>query len=99
MNRTVYDILREPVISEKSMGLLEFGKRYTFKVPVDANKFQIKQAVEQVFGVKVKKINTMNYLGKYKRMGVHRGKRADWKKAIVTLTDDSKSIEYFEGIN
>ena len=74
-------------------------KKYTFKVDVNANKVEIKKAVEEIFGVKVEKVNTINVLGKFKRMGVHVGKRADWKKAIVKLTDDSKTIEFFEGMN
>ena len=71
-------------------------KKYTFEVAMSANKIQIKQAVEEVFKVKVDKVTTMNYIGKPKRMGVHAGKRSDWKKAIVKLTPDSKSIEIFE---
>jgi large subunit ribosomal protein L23 len=73
-------------------------KRYTFVVDRKSNKTEIKNAVEQVFGVKVEKVNTMNMLGKKKRMGVHVGKKADWKKAIITLKADSKAIEFFEGL-
>ena len=96
-----YDLLREPVISERSME--QFFDRqgneihkYTFKVPVTANKVEIKKAVEEVFGVKVAKVNTIKVIGKLKRMGRYEGRRASWKKAIVTLTDDSKEIEFFE---
>ena len=93
-----HDIIIRPIITEKSMmGIAE--KKYTFKVDVNANKVEIKKAVEEIFGVKVEKVNTINVLGKFKRMGVHVGKRADWKKAIVKLTDDSKTIEFFEGMN
>jgi ribosomal protein L23 len=74
------------------------SKRYTFKVDTRANKSEIKKAVETIFGVKVKQVNTMNITGKKKRMGANVGKRPDWKKAIVTLTEDSKEIEFFESI-
>ncbi len=92
-----YDVIVKPIITEKSMGQLE-DKKYTFQVAKNATKVQIRQAVEEVFGVKVKDVNTMNMTGKIKRMGAHSGKRADWKKAIVTLTEDSKTIEFFEGM-
>ncbi len=98
MEKTIYDILIKPVISEKSMDGMADGK-YTFIVPLDANKFEIKNAVEKAFDVKVENVNTIRVLGKFKRMGVHRGKRPDFKKAIVTLKDKSKSLPYFEGIN
>ena len=96
-----YDILREPVITERSMEQY-FDRqgneihKYTFKVPVTANKVEIKKAVEEVFGVKVAKVNTIKMLGKVKRMGRYEGRRASFKKAIVTLTADSKTIEFFE---
>lgn len=92
-----YDVIVKPIITEKSMGQLE-DKKYTFRVAKNATKVQIRQAVEEVFGVKVKDVNTMNMTGKIKRMGAHSGKRADWKKAIVTLAEDSKTIEFFEGM-
>ncbi len=94
---TAHDIIRRPIITEQSMMLMQ-EKKYTFEVDKRANKIQIKQAIEEVFGVKVESVNTMNVLGKYKRMGANIGKRADWKKAIVKLTDDSKTIEFFEGM-
>jgi large subunit ribosomal protein L23 len=94
---TSYDIIRKPVITEKSMNSMA-DKKYTFIVQINANKVQIKRAVEEVFGVKVKNVQTLRTMGKTKRMGVHVGKRADFKKAIVTLTDDSKTIEFFEGM-
>ena len=96
-----YDILRKPVISERSMKQY-FDKqgnqinKYTFEVPVSANKVEIKKAVEEVFGVKVSKVNTMKVLGKVKRMGRFEGRRASYKKAIVTLAAGSKTIEFFE---
>lgn len=95
--RSPYDVLVKPIITEKSMMDME-EKRYTFKVLSDANKTEIKLAVEEVFGVKVAKINTLNVKGKVKRQGKFIGKRADWKKAIITLTPDSKAIELFEGM-
>lgn len=95
--RSPYDILVKPIITEKSMMDMEDG-RYTFRVLKDANKTEIRLAVEEVFGVKVAKINTMNVKGKVKRQGRFVGKRADWKKAIITLTPDSKAIELFEGM-
>jgi len=95
--RSPHDIIKKPVITEQSMEDMAEGK-YSFAVDKRANKTEIKNAVEQVFGVKVKKVNTMNMKGKMKRMGVHVGKRPDWKKAIVQLTEDSKTIEFFEGM-
>ena len=94
---TAYDIIIKPVVTELSMEAMDI-KRYTFKVAPNANKSEIKKAVETIFGVKVKQVNTMNITGKKKRMGANVGKRSDWKKAIVTLTEDSKEIEFFEGI-
>lgn len=73
-------------------------KKYTFIVHMSANKVQIKKAIEEVFGVKVEKVQTIRTMGKTKRMGVHVGKRADQKKAIITLAQDSKGIEFFEGM-
>ena len=94
---TAYDNIIKPVVTERSMENME-SKRYTFKVDTRANKSEIKKAVETIFGVKVKQVNTMNITGKKKRMGANVGKRPDWKKAIVTLTEDSKEIEFFESI-
>ncbi|GLZ30524.1 50S ribosomal protein L23 [Lentzea sp. NBRC 105346] len=90
------DILLAPVISEKSYGLLEENK-YTFMVAPGANKTQIKIAVEKVFGVKVVSVNTINRQGKRKRTRTGFGKRKDTKRAIVTLSSDSKPIEIFGG--
>ena len=96
-----HDIIRRPIITERSMEPI-FDKagnqinRYTFEVPTTVNKIEIKKAVEEVFGVKVAAVNTMHVLGKVKRMGKFSGRRASYKKAIVTLTQDSKAIEIFE---
>ena len=94
---TNHDIIIKPIVSEKSMDQLA-DRKYTFKVAMDANKIEIKKAVEEIFGVKVEKITTARVLGKIKRMGATSGKRADWKKAIVKLTADSKTIEFFDGM-
>ena len=93
-----YDIILRPVITEQSMESVA-DKKYVFQVAVNANKTEIKAAVEEIFGVKVAKINTIRMQGKVKRTGAYpAGKRADYKKAIVTLTADSKTIEFFEGM-
>ena len=93
-----YDIILRPVITEQSMADVA-DKKYVFIVDIDANKTEIKEAVEAVFGVKVAKVNTVRMQGKVKRVGANpAGKRADYKKAIVTLTADSKTIELFEGM-
>jgi len=91
------DIILKPVITERSIDGLQVGK-YTFKVAKDSNKLEIASAVEKLFGVKVAKVNTMNCTGRTKRVGRFTGKTADFKKAIVTLTSDSKSIEFFDGM-
>ena len=96
-----YDNIRRPIITEKSMKVETDRegneiKKYTFEVPKTVIKLEIKYAVEEVFGVKVAKVNTMNYDGKLKRMGRYEGRRAAWKKAIVTLAKDSKTIEFFD---
>ncbi len=95
--RTPYDVLIAPIISEKSMEDAQ-GKKYTFKVATDANKFEIKAAVEEAFGVEVIRVNTSNFDGKVKRQGRTVGKTAAYKKAIVTVSADSKPIEFFEGL-
>ena len=92
-----HDIIIRPIISEKRMDQLA-DKKYTFEVKKDANKIEIKRAVEEIFNVKVVSVTTSNVLGKIKRMGATSGKRADWKKATVKLSADSKSIEFFEGL-
>ena len=95
--KAAQDIILKPVITEKSMDDLQAGK-YTFKVATDANKTEIKKAVEQLFNVKVAKVNTLNCNGRTKRVGRYVGKTSDWKKAIITLTEDSNAIEFFEGM-
>ena len=95
MNMTSHDIIKRPIITEQSMDQVA-DKKYTFEVAKSANKIQIKKAVEEIFKVKVQSVTTANFMGKTKRMGVHVGKRADWKKAVVKLTADSKTIELFE---
>ena len=96
--KSPYEIIKRPIITEKSMSLLDENK-YTFEVDKNANKPEIKAAIEEIFdGVKVKKVRTMNYEGKKVRTRHGIGKKADWKKAVVTLTEDSAEIEYFEGL-
>ena len=96
--KNVYDIIRRPVITEQSMADVA-DKKYVFMVDINSNKTEIKEAVETIFGVKVAKVNTVRMQGKVKRVGANpAGKRADYKKAIVTLTADSKTIELFEGM-
>ena len=95
--KSSYDIILKPVITENSMDMLA-DKKYTFKVATDANKIEIKKAVEEIFDVKVSKVTTINMDGKMKRMGRTMGKTSAYKKAIVTLTDDSKEIEFFQSL-
>ena len=93
------DIIIAPVITEKSMSGIA-DKKYTFKVARDANKIEIAEAVEALFkGAKVAKVNTISMKKKPTRTGVHFGYKSEWKKAIVTLTADSKTIEFFDGLN
>ena len=89
------DIIKRPVITEATM-LITDDKKYTFEVDVRANKTQVKQAVQEIFGVKVKNVNIMNVRGKLKRMGKYAGYTKKRRKAIVTLTADSKDIQFFE---
>ena len=93
--KTAQDIIIKPIITEESMtGLMM--RKYTFKVAKDANKIEIAKAIETVFpGTKVAKVNTMNVRGQKRRQGMHEGYTPSWKKAIVTLTEDSKEIEFF----
>ena len=95
--KTAYDIILKAVLSEQSMDVAA-DKKYTFKVATDANKTQVKLAVEEIFGVEVEKVNIMNYDGKVKRMGRNVGRTAAYKKAVVTLTEKSKEIEFFQGL-
>ena len=91
------DIIIKPIITEASMmGIV--SKKYTFKVASGANKVEIAKAVEELFGVKVAKVNTINVNGKMRRYGRFEGYTASWKKAVVTLTEDSKTIEFFDGM-
>jgi len=90
------DIIIRPVITEKTNAAMGEG-RYTFVVAEDANKVQIRQAIEEIFKVRVKKVNTMRVLGKVRRMGIHEGRKPSWKKAIVTLEKGQK-IQFFEGM-
>ena len=95
--RNPHDIIIKPVVTEKSMDDMSENK-YTFVVDKRSNKTEIKSAVQEVFDVKVARVNTMNMIGKVKRQGATSGRRASWKKAIVTLTPDSKGIEFFEAM-
>jgi len=90
-----YDIIVRPIITERSMAEAR-KKRYTFEVAKTANKYQIKDAVQDIFKVQVVKVNTMNMKGKLKRQGATKGYRPNWKKAIVTLTADSNEIKFFD---
>ena len=98
MMKTAYDIVIRPIITEQSMEDLDI-KKYAFEVAKDANKVEIKKAIEEIFGVTVSKVNTLNVRGKEKRTGAYpKGKTASWKKAVVKLSEDSKNIELFEGM-
>ena len=94
----VQDIILKPIITEKSMDMLE-GKKYVFKVMRQATKPQIKAAVEAMFKVKVQCVNTIIMSRKPKRLGAHSGYTSEWKKAIVTLKPESGTIEFFDGLN
>jgi len=96
--RSAYDVIVRPIISEQSMEQQDI-KKYVFEVARDAGKIEIKKAIEEVFGVKVAKVNTLRIKGKPKRQGRNpAGRTAEWKKAVVRLTEDSKTIEFFEGM-
>ena len=95
--KTAYDIIKCPLVSEKSMDDAQ-ERKYTFKVDPKATKTQIKAAVEEAFGVEVVKVNTVNYDGKLKRQGLTMGRTASYKKAIVFVSENSKTIEFFEGL-
>ena len=94
---TSYEIIKKPIITENSMDQMA-DRKYTFEVAKEANKVEIKKAVEEIFGVTVEKVTTMRVLAKIKRMGANSGKRPDWKKAVVKLTESSKTIEFFDGL-
>ena len=96
--RTAYDVILRPIITEQSMEHIDL-KKYVFEVASDANKIEIGKAVEEIFGVEVDRVTTMNVKGKQKRTGRYpAGYRRSWKKAVVKLTDSSKTIEFFEGM-
>ncbi len=95
--RSCYDVIIKPVITERSMDDAQ-NKKYTFKVATDANKTQVKLAVEEIFGVEVEKVNIMNSVGKLKRQGKNVGRTAATKKAIVILKPKSKEIEFFSSL-
>ncbi len=96
--KSAYDIIRRPIITEQSMEQGDL-KKYAFEVARDATKPEIRSAIEEIFGVKVDKVTTLNMQGKEKRSGRYpAGRRPAWKKAVVRLTDDSKTIEFFEGM-
>lgn len=95
MNLTPHDIIIRPIITEKSSSMMEFNK-YTFEVHRDANKIQIRKAVEDIFKVEVRSVHTINVKGKTKRMGRFEGKTRSWKKAIVALPQGQR-IDFFEG--
>ena len=92
-----HDIILKPIVTERSMMHTE-EKKYTFKVSKDANKYQIKDAIEKIFDVKVDKVSVMNIQGKIKRMGRNQGRTASWKKAIIKLKPESKEIKLFENV-
>ena len=94
---TAHDVIIRPIITEKTMAGAQM-KKYTFEVAKDANKIEIAKAVAEAFGVEVKKVNTVNVRGRLRRQGRSEGYTPSWKKAIVTLTGGSKSIEFFEGM-
>ena len=96
--KTMHDVIIRPIITEASMDRLA-DKKYTFEVAADSNKVEIKKACEELFGVKVEKVTVINMKSKSKRVGYHFGETSEWKKAIVTLTAESKTIEFFEGMN
>ena len=93
----VYDIIIRPIITERSMEAVA-DKKYVFEVAPTAGKIEIKNAVEEIFGVKVAKVNTISVRGRFRRQGAHAGYTASSKKAIVTLTKDSKGIDFFESM-
>ena len=95
--KTAHDVIIRPIITEASMSRLA-DKKYTFEVASDANKIEIKKAVEEIFKVDFDKVNTISVKSKNKRVGYHLGKTSEWKKAIVTLKPESKTIEFFDSM-
>ena len=99
MKKFAQDIILAPIVTERSMDIMRADRKYTFKVARDANKFEIKDAVESLFkGTKVESVNVINCRGKERRRGYTVGKTPKFKKAIVTLTADSKTIEFFDSL-
>ena len=96
--KTAYDVIQKPVTTEAAIANIQ-QKKYTFRVANDANKIEIKNAVEEIFGVEVEKVTTITMKRKPKRLGMNSGYTPAWKKAIVTLKPESKTIEFFEGLN
>lgn len=95
--KSFHDVIKRPIITERTTDLMA-EKKYVFEVPLKANKTEVKQAVEKVFGVKVAAVNTVRVPAKPKRYGKYSGYTSEWKKAIVTLTADSKELEFYEGV-
>ena len=95
--KTAYDVIQKPVITEAAIANIQ-QKKYTFRVANDANKIEIKNAVEEIFGVQVEKVTTITMKKKPRRMGYHYGYTSQWKKAIVKLTEESKTIEFFDSL-
>jgi large subunit ribosomal protein L23 len=95
--KSLHDVIKRPVITERTTEMMA-DKKYVFEVPLKANKTEIKQAVEKVFGVKVAAVNTLRVPAKPKRYGKYSGYTSEWKKAIVKLTEDSKELEFYEGV-
>ena len=95
--KSVYDVIRRPIVTERSVEGASAHK-YTFEVAREANKIEIRKAVEEIFGVEVESVHTMNYDGKVRRQGYTHGRTSAWKKAIVTLKEGSKGIEFFESL-
>ena len=94
---SIYDVIKRPVITEKGSRIKEEQNKIVLEVATEANKAEIKKAVETVFKVKVEKVTTMNVMGKKKRIGLRHGVRSDWKKAVVTLKE-GQTVEYLEGV-
>ena len=95
--KSAHDVIIRPIITAASMSRLP-DKKYTFEVASDANKIDIKKAIEEIFKVEVDKVNTISVKSKNKRVGYHLGKTSEWKKAIVTLKETSKTIEFFDSM-
>lgn len=95
--KSQFDVIKRPIITERTTDMMA-EKKYVFEVPLKANKTEIKQAIEKVFGVKVEAVNTIRVAAKPKRYGKYSGYTSEWKKAIVKLSADSKELEFYEGV-